>query len=220
LGGASEGEPVKPVQARIPSTGSGAWLASRSGGARLHAGVDLLGPVGTPVVAPEAGTVVLVYSAATPTQPRRSAPPGWSGYGPKGLLLRGNSGACHNLAHMGAVEIGEGSVVTEGARLGTIGATETPHLHWEVRAQSGPTSGAAIVEVCADPGAWVAGRWEPWDGRCPVAPEDTPRTPRACRPGWRGPAPRPFPRPLPRLIQARCYEVNPRELVRGGSYGS
>lgn len=215
---------MKPVQARIPPTGSsGAWLARRSDGHRLHAGVDLLGPVGTAVLAPEPGTIVLVYRASTPSEsPSHSSPRGWTGYGPRGVVLRGESGAFHNLAHLGTIETSEGSVLREGARIGTIGQTSTPHAHWEVRRQQGPTGGAAIVEICGDPAAWLAGRWEGWDGRCPALPVNDNRTPRACRPGFRGPAPRPFPPPFPERRAVPSYEVIPSELVRSeeGSHGS
>lgn len=211
---------VKPVPARIPPTGSGAWLARRSDGHRLHAGVDLLGPGGREVVAPESGVVRVVFTSSRPVDPRRSSPPGWAGYGPKGVLMHGDSGAWHLLAHLGSVEVSPSSVLTEGQRVGTIsGELSTPHCHWEVRAQAQPTGGAAIVELCADPAAWLEGRWVPWDGRCPALPTDDQRTPRACRPGWRGPAPRPFPRP------ARVHRPGPLfELERpegeGGSHGS
>lgn len=167
---------MRPVAARIPPTGSGAWLARRSDGHRLHAGVDLLGPGGGAVVAPESGVVRVVFASSRPTEPRRSSPAGWSGYGPKGLLMHGDSGAWHLLAHLGTVERLPGSVLAEGDRLGTIsGELSTPHCHWEVRAQSGPTGGAAIVEICADPAEWLAGRWVGYDGRCPVVPTDDQR---------------------------------------------
>jgi len=120
----------------------------------------------------------------------------------------------HLLAHLATVERGEGSVLEEGARVGTIsGALDTPHVHWECRSMLQPPAGVAVVEVCASPAAWLAGRWEPWDGRCPAVPVDDARTPRACRPGHRGPPPPPFPVPRPRsIVVVPSYEVDPHEL--------
>lgn len=107
----------------------------------------------------------------------------------------GDSGAFHLLAHLGTVAVRVGQRLALGELIGTIGRTSSPHLHWEVRSRLQPTGAAAVVEVAADPEAWLEGRWAPWDGRCPSHPGNTTRTPRACRPAWRGPAPLPFPPP-------------------------
>lgn len=190
---------MQPLAGHFPELPrAGAWCAARSDGARLHAGVDLWGPVGREVVAPEAGTVVLVGSANVPSDTtHRSSPRGWAGYGPELAVMRGDSGAFHLFAHLGNVVVREGARLAMGAPIGTVGRLDHPHLHWEVRSQLQPTQGAAVVEVCADPEAWLAGHWRPWDGRCPAHPSNTTKTPRACRPGWRGPTPPPFPPPGP-----------------------
>ncbi len=187
---------MAPVPGRVPHGTAGAWCASRSDGARLHAGIDLWGPVGREVHAPEAGEVVVVASANVPSDPvHRSEPRGWAGYGPELVVMRGDSGAFHLLAHLGTVAVRVGQRLALGELIGTIGRTSSPHLHWEVRSRLQPTGAAAVVEVAADPEAWLEGRWAPWDGRCPSHPGNTTRTPRACRPAWRGPAPLPFPPP-------------------------
>jgi len=205
-----------PVErGHLPRPGSGSWLASRSDGHRLHAGVDLVVPVGTAVLAPEAGVVKVVVEAARPTEPRRSSPPGWSGYGPRAVVIQGADGVYHLLAHMGTVDVRVGQAVSEGASIGTVGVTSTPHLHWETRSRLQPIGRAAVVEICADPGSWLNGEWRAWDGQCPTSPVDDVRTPRCCRPGWVGPAPDPFPRPVlrprPRTdVDARPVRRNPR----------
>lgn len=201
---------MRPIERRIPRTGSGMWCAARSDGHRLHAGVDLLAPVGTDVRAPEGGTIAVTAIAATPTQPRRSSPAGWSGYGPKCVLLRGDSGTYHLLAHLGEVLCVVGQRVAEGDVLGKVGVTSSPHCHWEVRSRPQPIGRAAVVEICGSPEAWLAGGWEAYDGRCPAHPVDDARTPRACRPSWRGPAPDPFPRPVPRPIRVTGPKVRTR----------
>lgn len=175
---------VKPVERHGAITGRKVWLARRSDGKRLHAGVDLSAPPGGPVVSPEDGRVELVLEDADAVQ-------GWKGYGPGVVLIRGASGAFHNLAHViPAPGLTAGDVVQAGARVASQSSLR--HVHWEVRAVRQPTAGRAVVEDCADPLAWLEGRIERWDGRCPETPVDDYRTPRACRPSWRGPRPAPL----------------------------
>lgn len=185
--------------ARIPTAGAACWCASRSDGHRLHAGLDLAAPIGDRVLAPEGGRVAVVANASTPSaRTRFSRPSGWAGYGPGVVVLQGDSGAFHVLGHVDAVVVVPGQRVREGELLAFVGETSTPHLHWEVRSRLQPTRDAAVVEVTADPARWLLGEWSAYDGRCPLAPVDDARTPRACRPSWRGRAPDPFPRPVPR----------------------
>jgi murein DD-endopeptidase MepM/ murein hydrolase activator NlpD len=187
------------------------WLASRSSGARLHAGVDLGSPVGTPVYAPENGTVVASI-------PDADAVPGWRGYGPGVVVVRGLSGAFYNLAHVTPVAR-EGDIVQRGAQVATVGPLAWPHVHLEVRARLTPAGGAAVVEDCADPVAWFErGEVVRWDGRCPERPGDTVRTPRACRPAWRGPRPAPlFPWPSPSSSSSSSRTSTPSSSSRTSS---
>lgn len=97
--------------------------ALRSGGARLHAGMDFSAPTGTPVTPSMPGTVVQVGNA--------------SGYGPfvdiqdiNGQIQRY---AVHNT---GTVNVREGDYVAPGDVIGTVGAQGTgpdyfQHLHFE-----------------------------------------------------------------------------------------
>jgi murein DD-endopeptidase MepM/ murein hydrolase activator NlpD len=173
---------LPPLRNYAPIAGRRAWLAARSDGARLHAGVDLAAHPGTPVVAPADGRVVRVVRDADAT-------PGWRGYGPAVVVVRDDDGAYHVLAHL-APDVhlpSHGDVVRAGARVGSV--SRLAHVHWEVRAVPMPPAGVAIVELAADPIAWLSGRIVRWDGRCPPRPGDTARTPRACRPSWTGPAP-------------------------------
>lgn len=183
------GDRRPPVDRYGPVTGRRAWMATRSDGARWHAGVDLAAPAGTPVYSPADGRVVRVVRDADAT-------PGWRGYGPSVVVIRDDDGVYHVLAHLAegsAHEPRAGDIVRAGARIGSV--SRLAHVHWEVRAVERPPRGVAVIEITADPLAWLAGRTERWDGRCPPRPEDTARTPRACRPAWRGPAPAVIPWP-------------------------
>lgn len=173
---------VLPAARSAPVQGRRAWLAERSNGARLHAGVDLTGAPGTPVLAPENGRVALVLEDADAVE-------GWRGYGPGVVLLLGESGAWHNLAHV-LPRCAQGDIVQAGAALAV--QSNLRHVHWEVRAVKAPTAGRAVVEDCADPLAWQRGELVRWDGQCPRVPGNTVKTPRACRPSWRGPRPAPL----------------------------
>jgi murein DD-endopeptidase MepM/ murein hydrolase activator NlpD len=179
-------ERVEPIEGgRIPQGGAGAWLASRSDGARLHAGVDIAATMSTPMRAPESGVVRVVGDAARPADvargDRHSRPAGWVGYGPRLVLLEGDSGWWHLLAHLDTVHVREGDRVRAGDVVATGSALH--HLHYEVRRVARPPAGWAVVEIVVHPGRWLAGEVVVYDGRCPPAPDDSTRTPRACRPG-------------------------------------
>lgn len=175
-----------------------AWLASRSDGERLHAGVDL-GRAGELVRAPEAGIVWGVIEASyAGDEPRFSRPTGWAGYGPHVVVLEGDSGAWHVLAHvdvdgLGASRPSPGQRVELGQVVALV-AERGGHLHWEVRSRTKPPRGWATIEVALDPAAWLEGRTREWsrelDG-CPPRPGSTAKTPRACRPGAEFVAPSP-----------------------------
>ena len=88
---------------------------------RPHFGVDVAGPVGTPVVAPAAGRVTLAttdhyYTGGT-------------------IILDHGHGVSSAFLHMDTVTVAVGDVVAQGAPLGTIGATGRatgPHLDWRI----------------------------------------------------------------------------------------
>jgi len=157
----------------IPTSGSGrdfgVW---REGQHVWHWGMDIGGPAGATVRAPEDALVVDVYSSADPersnntsvtgnTELTRKTYPGianpWDGYGPGGVLLQGASGVWHLLAHT-IPEVGIGDRLQEGDRIGRlpshVGAAG-PHTHWEVRTQPLSTLGDRR-ERTTDPRRWLA----------------------------------------------------------------
>ncbi len=86
-----------------------------------HYGIDFAGPVGTPVVAPAPGVVVLVqddmyYTGGT-------------------LILDHGRGLTSAFLHMSKVEAKPGETIARGQRIGAIGATGRatgPHLDWRI----------------------------------------------------------------------------------------
>jgi murein DD-endopeptidase MepM/ murein hydrolase activator NlpD len=88
----------------------------------FHRGVDYAGSVGTPVVAPASGRVVLVGREAD------------------GFRLHGNTigidhgqGVSSIYIHLSRIDVREGDFVQAGQRVGAIGATGSatgPNLHW------------------------------------------------------------------------------------------
>ena len=122
---------------------------------------------------------------------RFSRPSGWSGYGPRGVLLRGDSGVFHVLAHLDSITVRVGQRVNEGDVCG-VGSV-VHHVHWEVRQRPRPVAGEAVVEVTLDPGAWLRGERVAYAGQCPETPGNTRDTPQGCRPNRRArAAPVPF----------------------------
>jgi hypothetical protein len=86
-----------------------------------HGGADFLSPAGTPVTAPNAGRVVLARDLY---------------YTGQTVVIDHGLGMFSLFAHLSAIDVTSGSMVTTGQRLGLVGATGRvtgPHLHWAVR---------------------------------------------------------------------------------------
>lgn len=88
---------------------------------RMHTGVDFAAPQGTPVLAAQAGRVVLAESLG--------------GYGLTVMLV--HPGGIQTLyAHLDRIDVAVGADVSQGDALGTLGMTGSatgPHLHFELR---------------------------------------------------------------------------------------
>jgi murein DD-endopeptidase MepM/ murein hydrolase activator NlpD len=96
---------------------------------RLHQGIDIAAPVGTPIWAAASGVVQFA---------------GWNdgGYGYMIDILHAN-GTVTRYAHMSALYVKVGQRVQQGQVIGAIGSTgysTGPHLHFEVR----PNGGIAV----------------------------------------------------------------------------
>ncbi|MGI9538656.1 MAG: murein hydrolase activator EnvC family protein [Miltoncostaeaceae bacterium] len=132
-------EQTERAPAGAPSTGqifpvaganrfSDDWLAPRGGG-RLHQGIDIFAPQGTPLVAVADGTLFRV---------------GYNGLGGWRLWLRDGSGTTYYYAHLSSFSgaAREGASVAGGTVLGFVGTSgdargTSPHLHFEIHPGGG-----------------------------------------------------------------------------------
>jgi murein DD-endopeptidase MepM/ murein hydrolase activator NlpD len=108
------------------------------GDRRLHAGIDIGAPTGTPIVAAEAGTVILSYFSPS--------------YGNLTVVDHGEingRSVTTAYAHQSVVSVSEGQRVARGQLIGRVGNTGNStgaHLHFEVRLEGDPV----------DPLGWVS----------------------------------------------------------------
>jgi murein DD-endopeptidase MepM/ murein hydrolase activator NlpD len=97
---------------------------------RMHEGIDIAVPAGTPIRAADAGTVVLLQSEASS-----------GGYGNFTCLDHGGGlQTCY--AHQSSFAVGSGQSVSQGDVIGYVGCTGHcygDHLHFEVRINGAPT---------------------------------------------------------------------------------
>ncbi|MFM7390797.1 MAG: M23 family metallopeptidase [Vampirovibrionales bacterium] len=97
------------------------------GGTRMHNGIDLGAPSGTPIVAAAAGKVTVV---------------GWDegGYG-HWVEIKHTNGTTTRYGHLkDKSPLSEGATVTQGQKIGEVGSTGAstgPHLHFEIREEDG-----------------------------------------------------------------------------------
>lgn len=103
--------------------------SAKTQGIHGHNGVDFSGRGNPEVYAAAAGTVIISRSS------------GWNGGYGHYIVIKHNNGTQTLYAHLGANFVAEGAEVSQGQRIGTIGATGKsfgPHLHFEVRGGRNP----------------------------------------------------------------------------------
>ncbi|HEX6257791.1 MAG TPA: M23 family metallopeptidase [Euzebyales bacterium] len=130
--GAATGGRVWPLSAPVTS-GFGTRTHPITGEVRLHTGLDLGAPSGTPVAAAAAGVV---------------ASAGWMGGYGNAIDVRHPDGTTTRYAHLSRILVRGGQRVAAGQGIGLVGSTGLstgPHLHFEVRTAAGPT----------DPHTWL-----------------------------------------------------------------
>jgi murein DD-endopeptidase MepM/ murein hydrolase activator NlpD len=99
-----------------------------------HSGVDIAAPIGSPIVASDAGTVTWV---------------GWRGPGGLAVCVHHDWGLETCAYHASAVHVELGERVVAGQRIASVGSTGLstgPHVHWEAR-----TNGVLVDPVTYAP---------------------------------------------------------------------
>ena len=100
-----------------------------------HSGTDFRSGEGTPIKAPNAGTVVLA---------------GELYFSGNVVILDHGWGLYSYLAHLSAIDVAEGDVVEPGQVVGKVGATGRvtgPHLHWTVRLNNARVDPLALMTL-------------------------------------------------------------------------
>lgn len=151
---------ISPVGGRISSR----WgrrdpirLPSGAVTAPFHAGTDIAGPTGTPVVAPAAGTVIAAGPAGVGLTSGRSG---------LCVLIRHHDGSATYHGHLDELGVAVSQQVAPGQLIGLRGATgqvTAPHLHLEVRPLWTSTQ-------TVDPEVWFAARGVTLGTNPPVSP--------------------------------------------------
>jgi murein DD-endopeptidase MepM/ murein hydrolase activator NlpD len=117
------GQLIWPVDGAVVSGFGMRW-------GRMHEGIDIAVPAGTPIRAADSGTVVLLQSEAES-----------GGYGNFTCLDHGGGlQTCY--AHQSSFAVGSGQSVSQGDVIGYVGCTGHcygDHLHFEVRVGGAPT---------------------------------------------------------------------------------
>jgi murein DD-endopeptidase MepM/ murein hydrolase activator NlpD len=103
---------------------------------RMHKGIDIAGPIGTPINAAADGTVIVA---------------GWKSGGYGNLVeIRHGDGTTTRYGHNSQLSVSVGQTVRQGqqiARMGSTGYSTGSHLHFEIR----PSGGRAVNPIALLP---------------------------------------------------------------------
>ncbi len=120
----------KPIRAAAAFTsGFGVRSDPFQGRAAMHPGIDLAGPIGTPIYATADGTVLRA---------------GWNSGGYGNLVeIDHGKGISTRFGHMSAILVSAGQHIVRGQQIGRMGSTGRStgsHLHYEVRIDGRPVN--------------------------------------------------------------------------------
>jgi murein DD-endopeptidase MepM/ murein hydrolase activator NlpD len=105
------------------------------GGMRMHSGVDLAAPAGSPIFATYSGKVTSA---------------GWAGGYGLSAAVESDSGVQTRFGHMSRVTVSRGQSVRKGDLIGYVGSTGLstgPHLHYEVRLKGQAVDPAPLLKA-------------------------------------------------------------------------
>jgi len=137
---ASAGGAVALTSGRVTSCYGARW-------GKLHAGIDIAAPIGTPIYAPEGGTVLQAGPA--------------SGFG-LAIAVQHGDGTITVYGHVNQMFVSVGEAVSTGqqiAEVGNRGQSTGPHLHFEVH-----TGG--LYANRGNPAPWLAAHGISLGGGC------------------------------------------------------
>ncbi len=112
-----------------------------------HAGTDFQGATGTPIVAPNAGRVVLAANLY---------------YSGNTVIIDHGLGLYSYFGHMSAFSVRAGDRVATGQAVGKVGATGLvtgPHLHWSVRLVGTRVDPLSLLDVLGKPPKATSRSW-------------------------------------------------------------
>lgn len=120
---------VNPMKKGYTFTSKFGWR-----GGRMHNGVDLAAPMGTPIYASADGVVARMHNSCPATAQKGCGTSGFSGYG--NIVYLKHQGAYTLYAHLSSVLVNQGETVKQGqliGRVGDSGSSRGKHLHFETR---------------------------------------------------------------------------------------
>jgi murein DD-endopeptidase MepM/ murein hydrolase activator NlpD len=130
---------IMPAEGRISSPYGAQRRYNKDNIAWWHKGIDIANKIGTPVFAPNYGTVILTDSFLI--------------HG-KTIMLDHGHGIISAFLHLDSIDVQEGQFVKKGQKIATMGNTGNstgPHLHW----------GLSVNNVRVNPLQWVENRFAP-----------------------------------------------------------
>lgn len=104
---------------------------------RMHNGVDLAAPMGTPIYASADGVVEVIYNRCPATALNGCGTQGFQGYG--NIVYLKHQGSYTLYAHLSSVLVAQGETVKQGQMIGKVGdsgSSRGEHLHFETRLNS------------------------------------------------------------------------------------
>jgi RHS repeat-associated protein len=122
---------IRKEQPNVKGSAGGEFGAARSGG-RTHKGIDIVAPVGTPLVAAFGGTAYQIR----PDDPKLGL----------SVFVRGKDGIIAIYSHLKSTDIKEGETVKEGQQMGEAGRTgnvmkaqpaSEDHVHFQLYGRDG-----------------------------------------------------------------------------------
>jgi len=132
-----EGPFIAPVEGRRQGTFGRRRLINGKP-RRSHTGEDISAPTGTPILAPNAGKVVLV---------------GHFFFNGRSVVIDHGLGLISMYFHLSEVNVEKGALVKIGEQIGLVGKSGRvtgPHLHWGMRLNNAKVDPYAFVDVVLD----------------------------------------------------------------------